>query len=132
MSGILGFFSAALGRYVQVSDTHPLPVTGGGGSGGGLNTFTISQTLVAVSAANTPLVAANASRKSLKWMVIGAADVTVAPGTTCAVGVGMIYQAGGAGDGHQGSSEDFPNGCPTNAFACAAAAGTKILVWEGA
>lgn len=125
------YFDVTLDQFVAITTATPLPTAGGGGSGGGLNTFAVTQTVIAVSANDTVLIAANALRKSLKWMVIGAADVTVKPGTTCTAGIGMVYQSSGS-DGKQGGAEDFPNGCPTNAFACAAASATRIVVWEGA
>lgn len=107
---------------------------GGGGAGGGGTSstpYTITQTVVAVTAASAQVVAANAARRFLAWMVLGTADVTIAPGATAAVvGAGMVYQ--GSGANKQGASEEFPNGAPSNAFQCiAAAAGSNLIVWEG-
>lgn len=88
----------------------------------------VTQTIV--TGTSGTLIAANPARKSLRWMVIGAADATVAPGSTPpAAGQGMIYQASGAGK--QGASEVFMEGAmATNAFAYAASASTSIVVWE--
>lgn len=94
--------------------------------------FTITQTTFAVTTAAQQFIAANPGRKYLQWMVIGAADVTIAPGASgVTVGAGLIYQAGGAGK--QGASEEFQVNAPTNAFQCiAGAAGSTLIVWEGA
>jgi hypothetical protein len=93
--------------------------------------YSITQTVVTVTATSAQLVAANLSRKFLAWMVIGIADATVAAGTSAAVvGNGVIYQSSGALK--QGASEEFPNGAPTNAFqVIAATVGSVIIVWEG-
>lgn len=135
MSGILGFLKATLGQYVQVSDANPLPVaviSGGGGGGGGLNTYTITQTVHTVTTGSTTLIGANPSRKFLAWMVIGTQDVTIAPASPAVLNAGQIYAAGGDVN-KQGASEEFSNGCPTNAFYCiAVATGSNIVVWEGA
>lgn len=94
--------------------------------------YAVTQTSVTVGTASTQLIAANPNRKYLAWMVIGTADVTVVPGAGPAVaGAGLVYQASGAGK--QGASEEFPSGAPSNAFQCvAAAAGSTVIVWEGA
>jgi hypothetical protein len=93
--------------------------------------YAITQTSVTVSTTSAQLIAANANRKYLSWMVIGTADVTIVPGATAAVaGAGLVYQASGAGK--QGASEEFPNGAPSNAFqVIAAATGSTVIVWEG-
>ena len=91
---------------------------------------TVTQTIV--SAASGLLIAANPARKSLRWMVTGAADITVAPGVNApAAGQGMIYQASALGAGKQGASESFVEGAmATNAFAFVASAATTVVVWE--
>lgn len=119
-----------------VSAANPLPVAVVSGGTGGASSaglaYTITQTAVTVGTASSQLVAANANRKYLAWMVLGTADVTVRPGATSAVvGTGLVYQA--SGTGKQGASQEFPGGAPTNAFQCiAAAAGSTVIVWEGA
>jgi hypothetical protein len=76
------------------------------------------------------LIAANSARRALRWMNVGASDITVAPGTTPpAAGQGMVYQASGLGK--QGGSESFVE--PTiasNAFAFSASSSATIIVWE--
>lgn len=94
--------------------------------------ITLTQTIVNVTATSGALIAANASRKALRWMNVGGSDVTVVPGSSAAVaGNGMIYQ--GQGVGLQGSSESFDAVVPTNAFQCICAAGktSTLVVWEG-
>jgi hypothetical protein len=117
--------AGAVGASAPVNAANPLPVTVN-------DKYAITQTIVAVTATSTQLIAANANRKYLSWMVIGTADVTVTPGASAAVvGAGMMYQSSGANK--QGASEEFPHGTPTNAFQCiAAATGSSIVVWEGA
>jgi hypothetical protein len=125
------YYDAVTDSYLPVNATNPLPTSGGGG-GSSLNAYAITQTVVAVTGTSATLIAANASRKFLAWMVVGTQDVTVAAGTAAAVmGVGQVYQSGGANK--QGASEEFPQGVPTNAFTCiAAGAGSSMVVWEGA
>jgi hypothetical protein len=90
----------------------------------------ITQTTLAVTASSQTLIAANAARKYLAWMVIGTADVTVSPASPAVVSVGKVYQAAGAG--LQGASEDFNGLAPTGAFyAIASATGSTVIVWEG-
>lgn len=117
------FYDASADAYRPLSAAYPLPV-GSGASG-----FAITQTTLAVTATSQTLIAANAARKYLAWMVVGTADVTISPATPAVVGVGMVYQSNGAGK--QGGSEEFP-APPTNAFyAIAAATGSTVIVWEG-
>ena len=100
--------------------------------GGPMSPMTITQTVVPVGTASTPLVAANPSRKYLAWMIIGTADVTIAPGSSVsAVGQGMVYK--GLGLNQQGASQEFQSGAVhVGAFACiAAAVGSSVVVWEG-
>lgn len=103
----------------------------GVGSGGG-SSYTITQTVVSITAGGLQIIAANANRKYLEWMVVGTQDVTVAPGAAApSVGMGMVYT--GVGAGKQGAGELFAQGVPTNAFsAIAAAAGSSLVIWEGA
>lgn len=79
------------------------------------------------------IVSANASRKYLSFMVVGANDVTVAPGlisgTPVVSGIGLIYQAQAAGK--QGGSQEFPNGAPTNSFQAISSLGSQIIIWDG-
>jgi len=92
----------------------------------------LTQTVVSVTATSSQLIAANSSRKSLKWMVVGANDVTVAPGSSSAVfGAGLIYQAQAANK--QGSADTFDAVDPTNAYQviCAAGQTSTVIVWEG-
>ncbi len=76
------------------------------------------------------LIAANAARKSLRWMNVGAADVTVSPGTTPpTISQGMVYAATAAGK--QGGGETFNDpAVATNAFSYAAPSSATIAVWE--
>jgi len=93
---------------------------------------TLTQTTVSVSAASSQLIASNSSRKTLRWMVVGANDVTIVPGASSAVfGTGFIYQAQAANK--QGSSETFASVVPTNAFqvVCNTGLSSTIIVWEG-
>lgn len=94
--------------------------------------YSITQTVVAVTGVDQVLIAANAARKYLAWMVVGTADVTITAGAAAAVnGIGFVFQSNGAGK--QGGSEEFPHGAPTNAFhVIAAGAGSSVYVWEGA
>lgn len=109
---------------VLASDQTPLPVSSAP------TTYSITQTVVTITATSQQLIAANSSRKYLSWMVIGTADVTITPGSAAAVvGAGQIFQSAGAN--RQGSSQEFP-GAPTNAFqAIAALTGSTVVVWEG-
>jgi hypothetical protein len=96
-----------------------------------LESYALTQTVVTVTTSSQTLIAANASRKYLSWMVIGTADVTISPATPVVNGTGQMYQSNGATK--QGASEEFPHGAPTNAFyVIAAATGSTVVVWEGA
>ena len=90
------------------------------------------QTVVPIPAnTNTQLVAANALRIGLRWMVTGTNAVTIAPGTTpiTAFGLGVIYNPSPIA-GQQGSSEKLdPNEC-LDAFQAYASAATQVVVWE--
>ena len=111
-----------------------LALAAGGGSSGAVITTasagTITQTVV--TGTSGTLIAANASRKSLRWMNVGAATVTVAPGTVApTVGQGMVYEASSSGATHQGGSETISDvSQATNAFSFSAAASAVVVVWE--
>lgn len=81
----------------------------------------------------TNIVSLNTARKYLCFMVVGANDITVAPGlitgTPVTMGNGLIYQAQAAGK--QGGSQEFPNGAPTNAFQAISTVGSQLIVWDG-
>jgi hypothetical protein len=89
--------------------------------------YSITQTIVPVTASSAQAIAANGARRYLAWMVVGTADVTVSVGSTAAVvGQGFVYPAAGA------NKHEFPNGAPANTFQCiAAATGSSLIVWEG-
>ena len=85
-----------------------------------------------VSGTSGTLIASNPSRKSLRWMNVGAVVITVTPGTTPpAAGSGMLYEANNQGAGHQGGGEAFTeSSIASNAFAYTAASTATIAVWE--
>lgn len=97
------------------------------------NAITWTQTQVTlVAGVSQTLIAANPSRKALRWMDVGTSSMTVAPGAvTVTAGVGMNYDPG-AGSGRQGGAEQFvPGEMSTQAFSAISAAGTIVTVWEG-
>jgi hypothetical protein len=89
------------------------------------------QTIVSVGAGqSTTLIAANPRRERLRWMVTGAGDVTIAPGSvTVTAGNGMAYAAAAAA-GKPGGADDFQFDCARDAFSVFAAAATQVTVWE--
>jgi len=91
-----------------------------------------TQTIVTLSAATSAtLIAANASRKKLRWMVTGTNPMTVAPGAvTVVVNVGMNYN-GNSGVGTQGGSDTFDGDASQQAFSAISTLGTTLTVWEG-
>ena len=95
-------------------------------------TITWTQTTVTLSAATSaPLIAANGSRKKLRWMVTGSNPMTVAPGSSAAVAnVGMNYN-GSSASGYQGGSDSFDGDTATGAFQAISTLGTTVTVWEG-
>lgn len=115
--------SSALG--VQgVTGGVAVPITGSVG--------TITQTLVTLPAAtSTQLIAANSTRKGLRWMNVGANPMTAVPGSSAAVaGSGMNYN-GNAGVGTQGGGDTFEgSSIPTSAFQAISTIGTTVVVWE--
>ena len=93
---------------------------------------TITQTLVTLTAATSAqLIAANATRKGLRWMNTGTNPMTVVPGAGPAVaGSGMNYN-GSTGAGFQGGSEAFEGSAvPTGAYQAISTLGTTVTVWE--
>lgn len=111
--------------------TNPLFVadtTGGG------DDITWTQTIVTLTAATSAaLIAANANRKALRWMVTGLNPMTVAPGNvTVTAGAGMNYSPA-SGTGFQGGFESF-SGIEISAqqFNAISTLGTTVAVWEGA
>lgn len=152
-------FNRLTGKSQPVTDQNPLPVTFQGGidvalpAGIALDStlsavlgavtalqtallarqnYTITQTTVTATTSSQTLIAANSNRKFLGWMVLGDTDVTIKPGSAVsAYGDGRVYT--GMGANAQGGAEDFAGGVPTNAFyVMGAAAGSVIVVWEGA
>jgi hypothetical protein len=104
--------------------TNPLSVAG--------KTSTTTATIVTLSAATSAqLIAANATRKGLRWMNIGLNPATIVPGASAAVvGNGMAY-SGAASAGQQGGSEAFEGtAVPGDAFQAISTLGTTIIVWE--
>ncbi len=96
----------------------------------GQRSYTITQTAITMDGTTKQLIAANAARKYLSWMVVGAGAVTVAPGAADAVaGVGRVYNGGGTA--LQGGAEDFPGGAPSNPFQTIGPVGAILYVWEG-
>lgn len=115
-------------KFTEYGAQYVTPVDGSGVSQS--NQITISQTSLAVTASSQTLIAANANRKYLQFMVIGTQDVTISPASPAVFGAGLIYSNGGSNA--QGASEDFQGRAPTNAFyAIAAGTGSTIYVWEG-
>ena len=102
--------------------------SGGTGGSAGIIGTTITQT---VKTSSGVLIAANASRKSLRWMNLDTTPVTVAPGTgVVTAGQGMVY-GGAPSAGQQGGSESFTGPtCPTGAFSFIGS--SKMVVWEEA
>lgn len=97
------------------------------------SSVTWTQSIVTLSAATSAtLLAANASRKALRWMVTGTNPMTVAPGVvTVTAGQGLNYSAG-SGTGQQGGADSFgPNEVSTQAFSAISTSGTTVAVWEG-
>lgn len=95
-------------------------------------TTTTTATVVTLTAATSAqLIAANATRKGLRWMNIGTNPVTIVPGASAAVvGNGMNYNGSG-GTGQQGGSEAFEGtAVPGDAFQAISTNGTTIIVWE--
>lgn len=95
-------------------------------------TGAITQTVVTLApGTSAQLLAANASRKWARWMVVGTGPMTVAPGATPAVvGAGMAYDPA-AGVGRQGGSESLSDPVSaTGAFQAISTAGTVVVVWE--
>ncbi len=95
------------------------------------STMTITQTAVTVTASSQQLVAANATRKYLAWMVVGTANVTISPAATTVSGVGFVYSAGGALS--QGGSQEFVGIQAVNEFSViGVSTGSIVYVWQGA
>lgn len=99
------------------------------------NTYPV-QTLVTIPAATmTLLVAANPTRKSLRWMVNGANPMTVVPGTpgSIAAGQGMNYTGANqtGPTAFAGGYEAFTNEVPGTSFYAYSTLGTTVTVWEG-
>lgn len=122
-----GAFSVQLtgaSNNVNVSTSAPFPVAPYEGG--------VTQTRVTL-AANTSgiLIAANATRKGLRWMNTGVNPMTVVPGLSAAtVNNGMNYN-GNSGSGFQGGSEAFEGSAiPTSAFQAISTLGTTVTVWE--
>jgi hypothetical protein len=95
-------------------------------------TTTTTATIVTLTAATSAqLIAANATRKGLRWMNIGTNPVTVVIGAGPAVvGNGMAY-SGAAGTGQQGGSEAFEGtAVPGDQMYAISTLGTTIIVWE--
>lgn len=93
---------------------------------------TITQTTkTLVAATSAQLIAANANRKGLRWMVTGANPMTVVPGAgPAAVNTGLNY-SGNSGAGTQGGSDTFEgSSCPTGAFQAISTGGTTVIIWE--
>ena len=91
-----------------------------------------TQSIVSLTGATTvSLVAANTSRKALRWMNIGTNPMTVVPGAvTVTVNFGMNYD-GSAGVGRQGGSDSFAGDLSRQAFSAFSTAGTSASIWEG-
>ena len=95
--------------------------------------ITWTQTVVTLPAGtSTTLVAANANRRALRWMVTGTNPMTVAPGAvTVVAGTGMNYSPG-SGTGFQGGSDSFVgNEVSQQAFSAISTGGTTVVVWDG-
>lgn len=118
-------YTNGAGNQTAVSPSTPLPQYTAANEN-------IVQTVINLAAGTSAtLIAANAARKSLRWMVVGTNPMTVAPGTgTVTVGQGMNYGPS-SGLGQQGGAESFTSDVPTNAFSAISAAGTTVAVWEG-
>ena len=95
-------------------------------------TIAWTQTVVALAAATSAtLIAANANRKALRWMVSGANPMTVAPGLVAVVAsVGMNYNSAPV-NGAQGGSDSFAGELSLQAFSAVSALGTTVIIWEG-
>lgn len=94
--------------------------------------LTFTQTPRAVPATtSTQLIAANANRKSLEWMVVGTGHLSVAPGavTMTGAGQGKNYSAP-AEPGAQGGAETLRGWASQQAFTCWSDAGTSVIIWE--
>lgn len=93
---------------------------------------TYTQTIVTLTAATSAtLIAANVSRKSLRWMVTGTNPMTVIPGiATATAGTGMSYN-GNASIGTQGGSDTMYGDAATQGFSAISTGGTTVCVWEG-
>lgn len=96
------------------------------------STVSWTQSLVTLSGGTSAtLIAANSSRKKLRWMVTGTNPMTVAPGlVTVTAGAGMNYN-GAATTGYQGGADSFDGDASTQAFSAISANGTTVTVWEG-
>jgi len=97
-----------------------------------LPTLTWTQTSVALTAATSAtLIASNASRKALRWMVVGSNPMTVAPGAgPVTANAGFNYN-GSSASGFQGGSDDFTGEISTQQFSAISTLGTTAIVWEG-
>jgi hypothetical protein len=131
-------------QYVLCDSTGHLLISGGGGGGGSVTQgtspwvtqsigATITQTRVTLAAATSAtLIAANSTRKSLRWQNTGTAPMTCGPGTgTIVAGVGMNYDPGSSSTNQGGGTNFQGEPVPTNAFACVSTLGTTVTVWEG-
>lgn len=96
-------------------------------------TITWTQTKVSLApATSATLIAANASRRALRWMNTGLNPVTVAPGgATVTAGNGFNY-APGSGVGTAGGFATFDiNEVSSDSFSAISTLGTTVEVWEG-
>jgi hypothetical protein len=137
---------------VIIVDINGVPLSIGGGAGGGASAadinaalkaspqpiiqaaVTIAATVVSVPAnTSTTLVAANAARKTLSFMNIGLNPATITLGNAASV-VGQGMALDGAPDaGNQGGAYSFDGtNCPTVRLGVISTLGTTFVIWEGA
>lgn len=135
-----GFIASLAGRQIVIPAV-TLVDSAGNEAGAGTQasptitshpTITWTPTIVTLTAANSAtLIAANANRKALRWMITGTNPMTVVPGAGPAVaGAGMNYSPG-SGTGYQGGSDSFAGEVSTQAFSAISTGGTTVVVWEG-
>lgn len=116
---------------VQLVDATGAPAAGGPGPGGGAAVTWTQIPVTLVAATSATLIAANANRRALRWMVTGSNPMTVVPGAGPAVaGTGMNYSPG-SGVGFQGGADGFSGEVSTQAFTAISTLGTTVAVWEG-
>jgi hypothetical protein len=123
---VVGQATMAVSLPVVVSsDQSPIPVAP--------QTLTWTQSSVTLAAATSAsLIASNASRKALRWMVSGVNPMTAAPGAgAVTVGVGFSYN-GASATGFQGGSDDFTGEISAQQFSAISTLGTTVILWEGA